>query len=414
MTQDAGAGDPAKGSSGAGPAAPAEDRHFPIGGAGATAAGSPSRRPLARHRRIRRAGILAGLVALGLASSGAAVAGLAALRDENLPDPAAGPKLGSAEVIRTTLIREESLDGVLGYPPADPITALVTGTVTQLHKPGDVVGFGDRLFDVDDHAVTLMKGTLPAWRDFGPGMADGRDVRQFEQGLVDAGVATKAGSSGGAEAPRSRAESTVIKVDDHFDETTEAAVRRFQQSRAIVEDGVLALGEVVFRPGPLRIARVSATLGSPLAPGAPVYETTTAESIVTAALGLDKRGLLNVGDSVEVEMPDGSSILAKVTAVSPVPATETAAASINVRVSVDAGAGLDESTVKIHVTRERRESVLAVPVTALVALAEGGFAVEIEREGRRELVAVTPGLSAEGLVEVEGGIREGDSVLVPQ
>ena len=58
--------------------------------------------------------------------------------------------------------------------------------------------------------------------------------------------------------------------------------------------------------------------------------------------------------------------------------------------------------------------MLAVPVNALLALAEGGYAVEVERDGRRALVGVETGLFADGQVEVSGqGLAAGDRVVVP-
>jgi hypothetical protein len=62
------------------------------------------------------------------------------------------------------------------------------------------------------------------------------------------------------------------------------------------------------------------------------------------------------------------------------------------------------------------ERALSVPVTALVGKSGDGFAVEVVRAGgRRELVAVRPGLfdTTGGRVEVEGDVREGDAVVVP-
>jgi predicted ribosome-associated RNA-binding protein Tma20 len=58
--------------------------------------------------------------------------------------------------------------------------------------------------------------------------------------------------------------------------------------------------------------------------------------------------------------------------------------------------------------------VLAIPVAALLALAEGGYAVELVDNGSTHLVGVETGLFADGLVEVKGnGLSAGDLVVVP-
>jgi hypothetical protein len=57
---------------------------------------------------------------------------------------------------------------------------------------------------------------------------------------------------------------------------------------------------------------------------------------------------------------------------------------------------------------------LAVPVEALLALAEGGYAVErVKADGTTELVAVKLGAFADDKVEVSGDLAEGDQVVVP-
>ena len=62
---------------------------------------------------------------------------------------------------------------------------------------------------------------------------------------------------------------------------------------------------------------------------------------------------------------------------------------------------------------QQREDVLAVPVTALVALLEGGYAVEVlEDDGTHRYVRVDPGLFQDGAVEVAGdGLAAGDIVV---
>ena len=70
----------------------------------------------------------------------------------------------------------------------------------------------------------------------------------------------------------------------------------------------------------------------------------------------------------------------------------------------------------MSITTDSLENALSVPVTAIVGKSGGGFAVEVVRDdGRRELVAVELGLfdTADGRVQVEGDIHEGDQVVVP-
>jgi hypothetical protein len=73
--------------------------------------------------------------------------------------------------------------------------------------------------------------------------------------------------------------------------------------------------------------------------------------------------------------------------------------------------------VDVSITTNSAAGVLVVPVNALVALANGGYAVEVvEASGVHQLVAVSVGLfdDAAGLVEVNGaGLAVGEHVVVP-
>ena len=59
------------------------------------------------------------------------------------------------------------------------------------------------------------------------------------------------------------------------------------------------------------------------------------------------------------------------------------------------------------------QNVLNVPVTSLIALAEGGYAVAVQDGDGTRLVAVEPGFFARGMVEVDGNLSAGDMVEVP-
>jgi multidrug efflux pump subunit AcrA (membrane-fusion protein) len=72
--------------------------------------------------------------------------------------------------------------------------------------------------------------------------------------------------------------------------------------------------------------------------------------------------------------------------------------------------------VTVNITRETSPGlVLAVPVTALVALSSGGYAVEvIEPRNTRRWVSVQPGIFDDdnGLVQVSGNLTPGQRVVV--
>jgi hypothetical protein len=75
---------------------------------------------------------------------------------------------------------------------------------------------------------------------------------------------------------------------------------------------------------------------------------------------------------------------------------------------------LEVAAVDIEFVTDGRQDVLSVPVAALLARPEGGFALEIVANGDSTLVQVTTGLFAAGRVEVAGdGIAEGMRVGVP-
>jgi multidrug efflux pump subunit AcrA (membrane-fusion protein) len=88
-----------------------------------------------------------------------------------------------------------------------------------------------------------------------------------------------------------------------------------------------------------------------------------------------------------------------------------------VTIAVDApeAAAYDQAPVEVGIVRQARENVLAVPVNALVALLEGGYAVErVAADGTTELIGVEPGIFEDGWVEVRGdGLDAGDPVVVP-
>ena len=317
---------------------------------------------------------------------------------------AAGPRRrrhATATVERRDLVDRESVDGTLGYADAAALLAGATGIVTGLPEPGSVIRRGDALYRLDDApAAWLLYGALPAWRDFSSGMTDGEDVRQLERNLRALGHDPDGD----------------MTVDDDWDWATTAAVLRFQDERGLTEDGALARGEVVFRDGAARVGELRAALGQSVAPGAQIAELSTTRRVVTVDLEATRQSLAREGATVTVDMPGGRTARGRIEEVGKVaeqPADEEGEPTIEVTIALRGraarGRGFDQAPVDVGFEAERRRDVLVVPVTALLARAGGGFAVETADGG---LIDVEPGAYAEDYVEVAGdGLREGLRVV---
>jgi multidrug efflux system membrane fusion protein len=89
--------------------------------------------------------------------------------------------------------------------------------------------------------------------------------------------------------------------------------------------------------------------------------------------------------------------------------------TVTVSVTDQRGLGdLERSPVDVRHTSQRRENVLTVPVVALLALAEGGYGLEIVEDDGIRIVAVQTGLAVDGRIEVSGeGLAEGMTVGMP-
>ena len=226
----------------------------------------------------------------------------------------------------------------------------------------------------------------------------GDDVRQLETAL------TSLGYDG-------------LIVDGVWDEGTSRAVQAWQIDTGLEGDGIVDLGEVVFLSATVRVNEVLASVGSSVNPGSPVLGISSADQFVTFNLPASDQGLVTVGQEVIVEMPDGSDAGGTVIEIDSVATAGQGEATFGVKVVLDdpsVALGLDEAPVDVEIISDSVSNVMAIPVSALVALQEGGDAVEMQAGTGTQLVAVEPGFYADGLVEVESaGLSIGDMVVVP-
>ncbi len=314
-----------------------------------------------------------------------------------------------ATVTTQTLTARTSVTGTLEHAGAAHLVNHANGLVTWLPRVGDVVDQGGVLYRVAGAPVILLYGANPAYRDLAYG-GEGPDVEQLKRALVALGYAS---------------EGALDSTPDRFTAETRAAVKKLQDALGVDETGALALGSVAFMPSAVRVTSVGATLGASVQPDATVLDVTSTTRIVTVDLDTDQQSQVKVGDTVEITMPDNTTtqgVVWSVGTVATAPAEGDSSTSPTIPVEIalndpNVGSGLDQAPVLVSITTATVEDALVVPVTALLALASGGYAVEVvDADGTHHLVRVETGLfdDAVGLVQVTGSdLSDGQHVLVP-
>lgn len=284
-----------------------------------------------------------------------------------------------------------------------------SGTYTKLPTSGDKINCGEVLYRVNDNPVLLLCGSTPAYRSLSKGDS-GPDVTELNANLVHLGYATR---------------SQLDPSSGSFSSETADALGKLQSKRGEKQTGSLDLGQAVFLPQSVRIAKVTGELGGSAQPGAIVLYATSDTLQVQLALDPSQQGKVKTGDRVYIILPGNESVAGKVDRlgrVAQIPAGQNNSAgdaTIPAFISLDnpeKARGLDQAPVQVEITTEGVANALNVPVTAIVGKSGGGFAVEVVRAGgRRELVPVKLGLfdDADGRVQVEGDLRQGERVVVP-
>lgn len=302
-------------------------------------------------------------------------------------------------------VAETTVDVGDAINPGTPVIATSTmpsGTVTAVAGEGDVLAHGDTLLVVEGNPIVLFVTDVPFYRTLAVGSV-GEDVQELETSLVSFGFDT-----GG-----------MLIVDDTFDDATAEAVFAWQKQIGAPVDGVVNIGEIIVTDEPIRIATAHVGVGSNVAPGTTLFTPSTSMSVVSVQLPAENQELLVVGDPVNVVMPDDSDEPGTVTTIGSIAIRSPESGTyFELEATLDrdgAGAGLDEAPVEVEVVDERAVDVLAVPVSALLALSEGGYAVEVETgNGTTALVGVDAGMYADGFVEVASGqLEPGMRVVTP-
>jgi multidrug efflux system membrane fusion protein len=348
-------------------------------------------------------------VALAVACITGAVATVALTGGTAAPAPLPRVRVSTATVRLTNLTTTVLTAGTLGYAPGRAVTNQLTGTYTWLPAAGVTIRPGQVLYRVDDDPVFAMKGRTPAWRTMAPGMS-GPDVRQLQANLISLGDAHR----------------LFTTPTGYYDLLTADAVQNWQRTAGLPVTGQVGFGQVSFVPAVVRVRQLSAIPGGAADPGQVPYQVTTTHRIVSVPVN-PTMPAVRLGARVSIVLPSLARTPGLVIAVGVSQATTGTGASghvpagatsvLTVAPSRPAVTGTASGiSVQVAFTVSSVRQVLAVPVSALLALSGGGYGIEVVTPaGAHHLVGVRAGTFAGGLVQVTGeGIAAGTLVVVAQ
>ncbi len=427
-------------------------------------------------RRSRRKRIAAAVLALGFVALGALAIVLSS--SDSAPRKIAGAALAPGEttatVTRRTLSERSSVDGTLGYGSTLELYDRLAGTFTWLPAVGAVIGRGGTLYRLDDLPVVLMYGSVPAYRALKAGVSDAPDVAELNQNLIALGF-DPYGAIGEAAHFGSATAAAVRRWQEAkgLAQTGEVPLGRitFSAGARRITAVHVALGQDPPGAAPSDVpvattpaattpaattptkkrhkkrhpkaeqakstakAAASESSGSGKEPSAGagklVLGTTSTRQLVELKVKAEQQQLAHVGESAPVTLPGGEVLGGHITNVGTV-ASESQegekgaekgggggggeSATIAVTLALDRRvARLDQAPVSVELVKSVRRHVLTVPATALTATAGGGYAIEVLYHARRSVLDVTPGMFADGYVQIEGpGVHAGLSVIESQ
>ncbi|MHC5797139.1 peptidoglycan-binding protein [Lacisediminihabitans sp. FW035] len=296
---------------------------------------------------------------------------------------------------RKDLSTASVLEGTLGYGTPIPLKIAGTGTITWLPEAGRSLDRNSQLLRIDERPLVVFLGSTPLYRPLDvPGLR-GADVSMVASNLKALGLLNVADPA-----------KAVTGV------SLSAALRAWQKNLGLEPTGTIAPGDVQVLPEPSRVASVTSRVGD--APGESLTVTGLTKTVVVD-VPASRAGAVAVDAPVTATLVDGTKLSGHVASVATVindGQDASAEPTLGITIALDDQAATGDtvaSPVSVSVAAETRIGALVVPIAALLALREGGYALQTPSGS---LLAVTTGLFAGDFVEVSGkGVTEGLTVV---
>lgn len=361
-----------------------------------------------------------------------------------------------------------TISGTLGYGATRVISGSGNGVITWLPAAGTTITRGQRVYAVNDQSVPLFYGKIPLFRDLDTKGTVGRDVRTvfnnlralgYEVGrqpspgtVVTQSVPSSADSAGaspssaattdmpapgatidapaGAPSPAATTDkgptttqthppTRVVRRTVHDGEAVLTAalikaIKAWQRHLELPASGELTVGSVLVLPAAVRVSALSAQVSAPAA--GELLSTTSTSKVITVLADQGEAATVDNGDHATVALSDGTTTPAKVTSVGTALQTQDggdpSSPKLTITLVLDQPSKLkqvDSADLQVSFAAQTHKQVLTVPISALLALQEGGYALQTPAGA---LIAVKTGIFADGQVEVSGtGINEGMTVV---
>ncbi|MCI0426048.1 MAG: peptidoglycan-binding protein [Actinobacteria bacterium] len=323
-------------------------------------------------------------------------AGMVAVEPPN--DPLADREAVTYTVAEGSVGRSLRFAAVAEWRFQDLARNAAVGVVTSVDvTPGDIVTEGQVLYTVDLRPVVAAQGALPAFRDLSL-RAEGDDVAQLQSFLARLGF---------YDGDR----------DGGFGADLQAAVRSWQESLGVEDDGVVRRGDLVFVAElPARmVLSEGVTVGAPLSGGELVVRLVLEEVRFWIPLSVEQRSLVPL--AAEVEVTHGESVWEA--RIAEAIADETRGEVSLILEGMDGGSVCGEECQEVSLRGQTgfpaeivvvpETSGPVVPVAAVMSLPDGSTVITLEGGTQ---VPVRVMASSDGLAVVEG-IEAGDVVLLP-
>ena len=374
-----------------------------------------------------------------------------------------------ADEVTTTLVAAEQRDlqsfddwaGSLQPGPTSSVSASARGTLTQTVGEGVTIAAGDVVAEIDGTPVVALYGSVPQFRALSVDTEAGADITQLEQNLValgfdpdgavtvddtfDAATAdlvqaweealgfaspdgvVDAGQIAFIPGPSEVTSPTAVGSQVNAGQQILGTVTLSESGFVVVpaaDDGSpaatsLTVGDVVEDDDAPDGAIIIEALDDGAAPavGRPAYRWEADLGSIQLAVDVDEASSFELGRPLEVELPDGQVVDATVNKLSDVARSiqngnqTTTVIDVTIQPTNTIDSIFTSGPVTVRVETERIDGAVLVPASALVALSDGGHAVEVDGRG---LVGVELGAFDEGWVEIaDGTIDAGESVVVP-